>query len=147
MIVIGIDPPKGVAIWSTNRRCFQHIGTTDFWGCIAEINGQIKANGVDGVCVVIEAPQLNKPVFTRKDTSPQEMMRIAQNVGANKETSKLIIDYCEKYGVRVRPVPPLRGELKKWKKDKAEFARMTGWAEATSEHGRDAAALVWGSQG
>ena len=140
MFFIGIDPPKGYAIWDGTAQRFRDIGTTDFWGMI-RLLGEWK---IQAPTVVIEAPQMNKPVFWRTGTNRFGMQRIAQNVGMNKETSKLLIEWCELNKVSVRPVRPLCGELKRWKDDAKLFAERTGWTALTSEHGRDAAALVWG---
>lgn len=139
MIIIGIDPPKGLALWDTESRKFIKIETVEFWDIIHEIS-TLKDAGK--IAVVVEAPQVNKPTFYRRGTNARAMSRISQNVGSNKRDSVLIIEYCARVGVKCIPVPPRRKNSTKHSPEL--FSRWTGWTGRTSEHGRDAAALVFG---
>jgi hypothetical protein len=141
-VFIGIDAPKGFAVWDPVKKRVLDVRTSDFWGIIALIEAWLKIE--PSSVVRVEDPNFNKPTFFRPVQTQRAMRKISQNVGMNKESASLIIDYCNMKGYACEPVPPIRGELKKWKNDRNLFERQTGWRKLTSEHGRDAIALVYG---
>lgn len=145
---MGIDPPRGVALWDRERREFLLIKTTNFWGVIASLDQLLIPE--NQVCktttrVYCEAPQENMPVWltNRSDiNSIRKYARLAQNIGENKCTSKLIIEYCERIGIEAYPVRPSKRTMSKLKA--SDFRHYTRYTSQTSEHGRDAAMLVFG---
>ena len=141
MILIGVDPPKGLAVWDTELRKFTDIRTVDFWFATEIIHKSFLFH-LSNMAVVIEAPQVNKPTFYRPGQNARAMSRISQNVGSNKRDSVLIIEYCQRMGIKCIPVPPRRSNSTK--NDPELFKRLTGWPGRTSEHGRDAGMLVFG---
>jgi hypothetical protein len=138
---VGIDPPSGLAIWDRESQKFDAIKTVDFWKIIKTIQ-----NYVDSSIFYIEAPQKNKPVWTKsKQTIIDKLpiyLKIAQNVGMNKMCAILIEQYCNSIGASYHLVRPGKKTMSKIKSE--DFIQITGWEKKTSEHGRDAAMLVWG---
>ena len=139
-ILIGIDPPKGYAVWNTDTQRFEAIETTDFWGIIERLD----EDAMRIRTVVIEAPQKNPPVFPRPGQSRAAFLKIAQNVGENKATAKLIAEYARRIGLNVVEVQPTKRSMTKLRPE--YFREITGWKKGTSEHGRDAAMLVFGRE-
>lgn len=160
MIYLGIDCGRHTAIvkWDPQLRKFTDMETTDFWGGINYLMAQRKmaATYKYKLSVVIEDPNINKPVFTPPDLDPVKLLRskprkfdeaksaflrsmnIAQKVGRNKESAYLTIDFLKRKEIDFmtsRPIAP------KW--DAQEFKRLTGYEGRTNEHVRDAARLVW----
>lgn len=142
MIFVGVDPGRktGFCMYDPHTRQILSLQTFDFWGCISKLS-QMKREQQE-FKVLIENPNLNRPVFFPKDVPFNEPVKLkkAQDVGRNKEDAYLIIQYCIKYAIpyaEVRPCNP------KWKHE--EFVNYTKWpARATNEHARDAARLVFG---
>ena len=142
MLIVGIDPPNGIATMDGNGRLLS-VKTSDFWdiaatlSIIAENNKQDRLSAI----VYIEAPQVHKSLYARHNGKNNRIQkRIAQNVGANKQTSQLLIERCQRLGIPCIPLPPRKHNTTK--KNPAEFGRVTGWESKTSSHGRDAAGLI-----
>lgn len=146
-IYIGIDPDKGWAEWDADAQKFIAVDTVNFWEIesrlqkiseLAEEEYQIK--------IFIEAPQHNAPVFLKpnRPNAMREFIRIAQNVGENKGKAKLLVQRCQKLFGRhnVIEMTPNKKSATKWTDER--FKAQTGWQPRTSEHGRDAAMLVFG---
>lgn len=135
----------GVARWSNRDEILSEMKDMTFWDCIEylRIHGNPLISEVftkPDVKVIIEDPGLNKPVFLKRGANTQgAMQRVAQNVGMNKAYAKLIIEYCEKYGIPYLAVKPT---TKKWDDDM--FRKVTGIKKKVSQHVRDAVKLVWG---
>lgn len=168
-VFIGIDPGKnnGVAIWSVTGKKYLSLETLDFWDVLNQLDDCKKKYVVHSV--VIENPNLNKPVFMdskqkstvtnafnnmRKYARRQDDLfdqykdvvlsenRIlatkAQRVGMNKQYSKLLIEYCNRIGLKINEIRPYLSKL-----NAKEFAALTKWEGRTNEHNRDAARLVY----
>ena len=72
-------------------------------------------------------------IYYRKKTGYREMLKIAQNVAANRCCAEGLISFAEGMGYRVIRVKPYRTKMKpEW------FKAETGWAGRTSSHARDA---------
>ena len=142
MILIGIDPPKGMARMDGKTGRIISIETMDFWGIVEALRGiaALVKNGIETAMVYIEAPQINKPTFFHGQTNSRVRERISQNVGSNKRDSALLIELCQRLGLNVVPVPPRRKNNTKHSPE--IFEKITGWKNRTSEHGRDAAMLI-----
>jgi hypothetical protein len=139
---IGIDPPAGIAVWCSEKKKFHQIATTDFWGVVDLVDSLAAAGPT---MVIIEDPGKNKPIFYKPGVSnAKAASRIAQNVGANKQTARALIEFLKKKNIPYKAVAPLKGFLKTWKNNREQFEQMTNFKSETSEHGRDAAALVFG---
>lgn len=144
MIYIGIDPGvhNGWARWDSRNMSLKEYRDMDFWTLIEELRAShaIRILPRMEFTVIIEDPGLNKPVFPKKGAQKfGAVQRVAQNVGMNKAYARLIIEYCEKYGIAYEAVKP---STKKW--DAAMFRAVTGIKGRVSQHVRDAVKLVWG---
>lgn len=161
--MVGIDPGKdtGVAIYDQKSGRLVSLKAVAFWDAIKMLNrianGREKnTNGtVKGAALVIENPNLNKPVFPHKMEQAdfnrsinnmdhdlhEKTLRVfakrAQNVGQNKQMATFLIEYAERIGFRVSQVRPGK------KKVNAEtFNSRTGWKGKSNQHSRDAALLL-----
>lgn len=147
-VYIGIDPPKGWAEYDPEAQKLVAVETTDFFEIQSrlEIISALYRSGSVAVRIYIETPQHNRPVFM-KDSRPSDrlkLLKIAQNIGENKANAKLLVSLAERLFGRenVFQVTPNKKSATKWKSERFEI--VTGWKPRTSEHGRDAAMLVWG---
>ncbi|WP_144203545.1 hypothetical protein [Shewanella sp. KCT] len=103
----------------------------------------VAARFTDGVLVVLEDVEANKPVFNRGGQSRRVRERVAQNVGNVKATARHIDRMLAKRGVKVIKVAPLKGAVKRQaKKNSAYFNKLTGWTGRSNEDTRDAALLA-----
>lgn len=107
-----------------------------FWDAIDLLDHY--AENIPDAVVIIENPNLNKPVFARK-VNKKSLQRIAQNVGMNKRDAKLLINYCKKIGLDVRQVKPTSS---KW--DAKMLKTITGITKRSNSHVRDAIKLIYG---
>lgn len=153
---IGIDPPRGWALYDRDTRELEELKTTDFWGLVGMITdfaenliGEYESNGCDyRLLFVIEAVWLNPPTFSHGEVGDKIREKIAQNVGENKAAAKLLFELLER--IRARDperisVLSLRPSKKTGSKMTAsEFGKKTGWPFTSSEHSRDAAMLIYG---
>jgi len=139
-MIIGIDPGVhvGFAVWSRTTKEFEKISTCSFWQCIAELD--IMHEAYIDITVVIEDVTQNRPTFNRGVYGAVQN-KISQNVGSNKRDCQLIIEWCEERGIKVVRLRPNKNSMTK--KSAAYFRQQTGWTKKTSQHGRDAAFLVW----
>ena len=149
-IAIGIDAGThtGFAVWCFEGETFKDIETTDFWGAIEKIETLRKDNHF---IVVIEDVTTIKPVFgiekiyyATKGVLIQKLSAIAakaQNVGGVKRETKLLIDFCEKNGIPLYKKSPNSGSRTKMSSE--DFKKLTGYEKRTSQHGRDAAMMIY----
>jgi hypothetical protein len=160
---LGIDPGRstGICIYDPKRQGSNKIVQVkllDFWATIELIDNfkQYMAKPVEVHStvipfdyddreiefeVVIEDPQLNKPIFFPKNNTLPEGVRMdkAQKVGRNKENAYLLIEYMQRKKIKFRQVQP---KSSKWSEnDLRIYTKYTG---STNEHNRDAIRLVWG---
>ena len=143
MLCIGIDPPKGIAGWETETKKFTRIETVSFWDIIGKLKEYKFWNY--NIKVYCEAPQLIKGIYRKRLKPGEKLEKVlwkAQSVGMNKMCAVLIIEYCELNNIEVVKVRPSKKTMSKLKSE--PFKQLTGWTNQTSEHGRDAAMLVYG---
>lgn len=146
---IGIDPGKktGFAVWDSVDKRFAEIATKTFWITVDEVASSAflmsyRSASRSMFKIVIEDPSQNRPTFFRPGTTPRQMQKISQNVGANKEHALLLIERFESLGFEVLRVRPSGKTQTKLSAD--AFKRIAGYKGRTSEHARDAAMLVFG---
>lgn len=156
---IGIDPGRntGVAVWSKTERKLVKLITLDFWSVIDFLDTFVSSMqaqdwGALGIHVpfmdvdyevVMEDPQLNETTFAR-GVEPKLMLKVAQDVGRNKEQAFLLIEWMKKRKIQFRTIQPKNRQRGggKWTAD--YFRKMTGWQGSSNEHTRDAARFVIG---
>lgn len=135
MIVIGIDPgtTTGFALWNAERR---ELLAVESW----KIHLAMK---------LVESLKADKPLVIFEDA---RSMRISggktfgkeerlQGVGSVKRDSSIWEDFLEDLGVPYQARMWKPGTTK-WSAE--EFKRVTGWAQKTNNHARDAAVIVHG---
>lgn len=143
MIYIGIDPgvQVGWAVWDSKEKKFKKYHTLNFWDCITSI--QSYTYYPTEFKVILEDPNLNKPVFNKPGVNPdakqKAYLRIAQNIGSNKRDAQLIHEFCIENQIPIQTVKP---STEKW--DAVTLKKITGIDERTSQHVRDAIKLVYG---
>jgi len=154
-LYIGIDGGRdtGLACWNSAQKKYMEIKTTDFWGAIERIeywNQYCLLNACE-LYIIIENPAGNSPVFklesvygSTNGTHHAKLSAcafVASSVGSVKRESELIIEYCNIHKITYRAVIPGKRSLTKM--DAKKFEQYTGVSSRTSQHGRDAAMLVF----
>jgi len=145
-LFIGIDPgvkeKNGFAVWSKIKREFIYIYSHS---TVKTLNLLMQYSQNFDITVFLEAPQLNKPVFIKHFNNKMninEKLKIAQNIGINKDRSMIIKEFCDYYGIECNLCKPGKNSMTKFKKD--IFQNITGYKSRTNSHSRDAAMLVFG---
>lgn len=161
---LGIDPGRNTGICIYNPKLkgtarIVKVDTTDFWGVIDLIENFKKIVTRPAVIhetaipfdyqdeneieleVVIEDPNVNKPIFFPKGKVLPESVKMdkAQKVGRNKENAWLLMVYMERRKIKFRTMKPKQS---KWSENDLKiYTKYTG---STNEHNRDAIRMVWG---
>lgn len=135
---IGIDPDikeSGVAIWDSYKKCFDQITTLEFFDVIDTIKMALLAK------IHIEAAWMHdKTIYARLDSkSIYTQVRIAKDVGANRQTGKFFEDYCRRINIPYQLHQPTTSKL-----NAESFKKLTRWEKSTNSEKRDAAMLVFG---
>lgn len=89
--------------------------------------------------VIFEDSRLTSFMFTTVKSRPAAL-KMARNVGQIDAWCSLIVSICEQLGVPAHGVSP---KGKGSKLDAETFAKVTGWAEKSNEHTRDAAMVAF----
>jgi len=139
-IYIGIDPGErtGVAV-RNDKGQWGLLKTMTFWEtiyCIQDLSLKYTIKRI-----VIEDPGQNKSVFPRKNMNVPKWLKVAQNVGMNKNDAKRMLEFCEMQGLPICRAKPTSRSLTKL--DASTFATLTGITQRTSEHVRDAVMLIY----
>ncbi len=127
---------------------FIAVLTLDFWDLIDKINAiQADIVGYRGATTVfLEATDKIPYVWGYSDRpSPDKVRqytRLARNVGYNQMITKLIREWCERRNIPLVDIVPSKRSMTKMQA--VPFKHLTKYPGQTSEHGRDAAMLVWG---
>ncbi|HEX9951246.1 MAG TPA: hypothetical protein VGB53_05720 [Rubricoccaceae bacterium] len=146
-LVVGLDPGErtGLAIFDPAARAeagsLVAIETLRPMHVLRRIYSLAHA-GHDGrpVALVCIEDARALPIYARHGAAGRgERDRIARSVGRVDGLTSLYAEHVADVGLAVRLVEPVRAP--KWDAD--ELARRTGYTARTSEHGRDAARLVW----
>ena len=89
--------------------------------------------------VVFEDSRLQSHVWKR-GTGVAAAAKIARNVGEVDAWCRLIVATCERLGIAAHGISP---QGKGAKLDAVKFERLTGWAQRSNAHERDAACVCW----
>ncbi len=137
MTFIGIDTgtKTGFAVWDGKR--FLEIETLKLWQALDRVR-RMKEQGED-ITVVFEDARQRKWLPREKSISEYRGKMIG--AGSVKRDAVIWEEFCIDNGIKFFSVPPGKG-LTKWSAQ--TFAEVTGWQGRTSNHGRDAALLVYG---
>lgn len=139
--VVGIDPGRttGFAVWDRRAKKLATVTSMATHAAMAEVKRLHDAGELHSV-VFEDARQ--RTWFGAMDAKVAKYGHaVREGAGAAKREATLWADYLKSLGVTVVAQKPLKGGTK-W--SAAYFKRVTGWAERTNEHGRDAACLVLG---
>lgn len=145
-IAIGIDPDlvaSGVAIVANGS--LMHLRNEPINDLVEFIHSAVVACSIAGnaVAVLMEDPEVNKPVFSHGTNNRRKRERIAQNVGNVKAAARLIAELLNANGIEVIKVAPLKGPVKQQaKKNGAYFNKLTGWIGKSNKDTRDAALIA-----
>ena len=137
MTFIGIDTgtKTGFAVWDGKR--FLEIETLKLWQALDRVR-RMKEQGED-ITVVFEDARQRKWLPREKSISEYRGKMIG--AGSVKRDAVIWEEFCIDNGIKFFSVPPAKG-LTKW--SPRTFSEVTGWKGRTSNHGRDAALLVYG---
>ena len=91
----------------------------------------------------VENVEILKPTFYRSKCNPKQMLKIAQNVGMVKMAGRIITKTLDANNCTYELIIPLKGYIKKAKKDAKFFNEITGWTKKSNEDARDAALLLY----
>ncbi|WP_028471307.1 hypothetical protein [Neptunomonas japonica] len=136
--IIGIDPDlekSGVATVLDNK--IVALDAMSFFELITFINEHIRV-----ARFVVEDVEHDKATYYRPGTTQAGMRKIAQNVGQVKAIGRLLANYLRDSDADYILVKPLKGHLKRAKKDSEFFNQLTGWVGRTNEDKRDAGLLA-----
>lgn len=145
---IGIDPGKktGYAVWDSEEKEFVTIGTITFWKVVVEVDKMLNYEEYyhdigNNLTVVVEMP--GRFLYARhRNVNHKTELNIAHKSGGTYREAELLIERFESLGLRVIAVRPSKKSQTKLTAE--TFKRLTGYTARTSEHGRDAAMLVFG---
>lgn len=140
MLIVGIDPDTkkhGVAFMQDNRLLSLHSLPTD------DLVRVLVIKASDPLIIKLENINVHKPVFMRAGQSRNQMMKIAQNVGAVKYAATLLIDQLTAAGLKVNLVNPLPKSLSGKRFNQESFNKFTGWQGSSNGDTRDAAMIAW----
>ena len=152
-LIVGLDPGEqtGVAAYDPRARRLRFCTSMSFWKAVQWFNTALgPIEPIDGlapgpvVLVVIEDAR-KLPVYGRHDkVRGRRRDRLARNIGGIDRDTGLWVEYLKRRGYRVLLVRPSRAQ-QKWSAER--FKKITRYQGRTSQHGRDAARLVWGRSG
>lgn len=130
LIVMGIDPGyrTGYCIWSGEK--ILKITTTSK-DRMLDVLKQIKEEGL--VSVVGIEVSTKTHIYQRDGVNQRAMLRIAQNVGANRAEALRLVGIAMGLGFEVVQMEP-----KNTKMDPLIFQKITGYTKKCSSHARDA---------
>lgn len=140
MIYIGIDTgtDTGLAVWDTRAQRLTDVRTLKIHQAMEMVLDIVE--GVGGNALVVFEDARQRKWIPAEGTLSKWKGR-AMGAGSVKRDASIWEDFLLDKRIPFEKVPPRPG-LTKWKAD--YFAHVTGYKGRTSEHGRDAALLVWG---
>lgn len=134
-MLIGIDVgvKTGFAIYDTKSKSFSKIQTLKIHDAMDIVKKEFALNGQSLKVYFEDARQ--RRWF---GNSGREKL---QGAGSVKRDSSIWEDFLISLNIQFEMIPPKRNATKL---SVSVFAKLTGYKERTSEHGRDAAMLVFG---
>lgn len=137
MNIIGLDPGvhTGMAFYKAGKLVeLRTIHPLTIYDVLA---------GMDATRVIFEDSRLTSPVWSRGTTTAARI-KIARNVGQVDGICSLIVEACDRIGIDALGISP---KHKGAKLDAEQFAKVTGWQQASNQHTRDAAMVAWKYRG
>lgn len=144
-IIIGIDPDSkahGVAVYLNGKllSCEAMPLLSIYFMLIEWING---AKNIDTNDVTVHMEDVNgvSAAFMARDrkTNINVKLKMSQHIGMCKQSQIELERVFEYFGIKV-----VKHKISKmWKKDKAQFEKVTGWSGRSNEDTRSAAYFGW----
>lgn len=137
-LYIGIDAGThtGVAVWNSTEHRLELIDTMTITRAMDYVRGERMRGLAMGFEVVVYLEDARKRSWF--GNAGREKL---QGAGSVKRDCAIWETFCMELGVECVKIPPKHNATKL--KD-GQFKLITGWHGRTSEHGRDAAMLVFG---
>ena len=134
-LAIGIDTGvnTGFASWSISAQQFSEIKTY----MIHQATRRIEALINEGYNIHVRVEDARKAVYGRSNDKYK-----AQGAGSVKRDAKIWEDFLIDLGVSFEMVRPQKG---KTKLTSQQFSKLTKYTGRTSQHGRDAGMIVFGT--
>lgn len=138
--LIGIDTGvnTGICIYDRSTKKITLLASSMIHRCLSSVI-DYHTRFPEKIFLRIEDARLRKWI-PRQATERAERGR-REGAGSVKRDAKIWEDFCKDCGIDFELVAP---KDNKTKMTADFFRKMTGWAEQTNEHERDAAALVYG---
>lgn len=140
-VVIGIDPDSkahGVATYINGKLCaLESLALMELLDKITEVS-RIKNTTLE---VHLEDVNAVSAAFNARDkkTNINVKLKMAQHIGMCKQAQVEIERMMQPLSVKV-----VKHKISKaWKKDKAQFEKITGWSGRSNEDTRSAAYFGW----
>ena len=127
MIRIGIDPDvqaSGIAVMMDHR--LSSLENLTFFDLMDYID-RMKEHFGSNVIYSVEHVEWTKKVWTRPKCKQNEMKEIARNVGLVHYAGRLIVEKLTLSDCKFELIKPLKGTIKKAKKDAKFFNRIMKW--------------------
>ena len=140
--IVGLDPGvhTGFAIWSCTDRKLVDVQTTTITAAMTMVRLMHDFGSLHSV--VFEDARLRKWFGEADARHKRSGAGIREGVGSVKRDCSIWQEFLE--GLAGVPFKPVSPQSKGAKLNAAQFAKLTGWTGRTSEHGRDAAMLIYG---
>lgn len=134
-LYVGIDAGTntGLAIWNKDKKDFDLIATLKIHRALDKIR-ELHEEG-NSLMVRVEDARLRKWFGSDEEAENKQ-----QGAGSVKRDSKIWEDFLTDHGIPYEMVAPAANMTKL---DKEHFIKLTKYTGLTSEHGRDAAMLVF----
>jgi hypothetical protein len=141
MIYVGIDTgvSTGFAVYDSSTKQLIDVLTIKIHQAMKRVE-ELKEEYPMAVVVRVEDPR-QRTWFGAERMPREEERKKLQGVGSVKRDATIWEDFLEDLGVSYEMVPPKNNRTKL---NKETFKAYTKWSKRTSEHGRDAAMLVYG---
>lgn len=142
MIWIGIDPGTntGFAVWDGDAKCFIEVSTLAIHEALQRVAFAVDKFGHKGNGVAVVFEDARQRTWFGNNTAAKDRAKL-QGAGSVKRDCSIWEDALTDWGVRYHKTAPKNGITKM---NPEYFKRLTGYTKRTSEHGRDAAMLVFG---
>lgn len=136
MTYIGIDPGKrtGFAVWQRDAKYLAEVDTMSITQAMERIRMMAAVLGKDNIRLFIEDARKR----TWFGTKGREVLKGAGSICWD---STIWQDWCEEQGFVYQMIAPRYNTTKL---TAVQFRTLIGWQGRTTEHGRDAACLVFG---
>ena len=141
-IIIGIDPDSkahGVAVYVDGKLLILRCCTLEEILCLINMNPnpmteqdiEFHIEDVNGVSAAFGARDRKANIHVK--------LKIAQHIGMCKQSQIELERFLAHYNIKV-----VKHKISKmWKKDKAQFEKVTGWTGKSNEDTRSAAYFGW----